>query len=126
MKNNSNFSFETTLATKSFLRTIERAKSKGYYVTLIFFWLDSTELAKDRVKKRVLEGGHNIKSDVIERRYKTGIKNLFKFYKNKVDYLMIYDNSTIESHLIAEKEISSNFVVYNNTKFDILNKLSNE
>lgn len=74
INSNQDFSFETTLSTKSFIKTIEEAKSKGYYITLIFFWLESIELAKDRVRKRVTEGGHNIESNVIERRYKAGIK----------------------------------------------------
>jgi predicted ABC-type ATPase len=85
LNSNQDFSFETTLSTKSFINTINDAKFKGYYVTLIFFWLESIELAKDRVQKRVSEGGHNIESDVIERRYKSGIKNLFSLYCNKVD-----------------------------------------
>ena len=89
------FSFETTLSTKSFTKTIEKAKEMGYYVTLIFFWLDSVELAKDRVRTRVREGGHNIPKEVIERRYTAGIKNLFNLYCNRVDFLFIYDNSSI-------------------------------
>ena len=76
------FSFETTLSTKSFVKTIEKAKEKGYYVTLIFFWLDSVELAIDRVRTRVREGGHDIPKDVIERRYTAGIKNLFKLFSS--------------------------------------------
>ena len=47
------FSFETTLATKTFVHTISKARLKGYFDTLIFIWLDSPELAKDRVKKRL-------------------------------------------------------------------------
>ena len=31
------FAFETTLATRSYLHTIEKAKEKGYEVTLLFF-----------------------------------------------------------------------------------------
>jgi len=42
-----------------------------------FFWLDSVDLAIERVKTRVQEGGHNIEIDVIKRRYKNGINNLF-------------------------------------------------
>lgn len=124
---NQDFSFETTLSTKSFINTIENAKSKGYYVTLIFFWLESIELAKDRVRKRVSEGGHNIEIDVIERRYKAGIKNLFSLYCNKVDSLLIYDSSKAESELIAEKEIEDElFTIYNNQKFNSLKIISNE
>lgn len=127
INSNQDFSFETTLSTRSFINTIEFAKSKGYYITLIFFWLESIELAKDRVKKRVAEGGHNIESDVIERRYKAGIKNLFKLYFNKVDSLLIYDNSTAESELIAEKEIEDElFTIHNSQKFNSLKMISNE
>ena len=127
INSNQDFSFETTLSTRSFVNTIEYAKSKGYYVTLIFFWLESIELAKDRVKKRVSEGGHNIESDVIERRYKAGIKNLLKLYFNKVDSLLIYDNSKAESELIAEKEIEDElFTIHNPQKFNSLIMISNE
>lgn len=124
INSNQDFSFETTLSSKSFLNTIERAKSKGYYTTLIFFWLESVELAKFRVLKRVSEGGHNIKPEVIERRYKAGIKNLFNLYSSKVDSLLIYDNSTVESELIAEKEIENNFIVHNLPKFNTLKTIS--
>ena len=124
---NQDFSFETTLSTKSFINTIENVKSKGYYVTLIFFWLESIQLAKDRVQKRVSEGGHNIESNVIERRYKAGIKNLFKLYFDKVDSLLIYDNSKAKSELIAEKEIENElFTVHNSQKFNALKKISKE
>lgn len=124
---NQDFSFETTLSTKSFINTIDNAKSKGYYVTLIFFWLESIQLAKDRVQKRVSEGGHNIESNVIERRYKAGIKNLFKLYFEKVDSLLIYDNSKVKSELIAEKEIENElFIIHNSQKFNALKKNSNE
>lgn len=55
IQSNQDFSFETTLSTRSFVNTIDRAKSAGYFVTLIFFWLESVELAKDRVKKEFLK-----------------------------------------------------------------------
>lgn len=126
MSSQVDFSFETTLSFRSFIRTIERAKSKGYYVTLIFFWLESIELAKDRVINRVKEGGHHISADVIERRYKAGINNLFKIYQNKVDSLLIYDNSNSESELIAEKEFDEDFSILNWSKFENLKYYYNE
>jgi predicted ABC-type ATPase len=127
INSNQDFSFETTLSTRSFINTIEKAKLKGYYITLIFFWLESVELAKDRVRKRVQEGGHNIESDVIERRYRSGIKNLFNMYAEKVDSLLIYDNSKPESELIAEKEIEKeNFTIHNSLKFNTIKTISHE
>lgn len=120
------FSFETTLSTKSFTKTIEKAKEMGYYVSLIFFWLDSVELAKDRVRTRVREGGHNIPNEVIERRYTAGIKNLFNLYCNRVDMLFIYDNSSINSVLIAEKELDHEFIIHHRQNFDQLKMISDE
>lgn len=51
------FAFETTLATSSYVTLINRAKEIGYRVTLLFFWLDSPEMAFKRVLKRVSLGG---------------------------------------------------------------------
>ena len=69
LKENESFAFETTLSTRSYKNTVEYAKQNGYTVTLLFFWLQNIELAKERVRIRVSEGGHNIEPDVIERRY---------------------------------------------------------
>lgn len=75
--NNKDFAFETTLATKSYTKTIHRAKKEGYQIILVFFWLSSVDLAIERVKTRVLEGGHNIPEPIIIRRYYSGLSNLF-------------------------------------------------
>jgi predicted ABC-type ATPase len=120
------FSFETTLSTRSFISKINTARERGYYITLIFFWLESIQLAKDRVKNRVAEGGHNIEAEVIERRYTAGIRNLFKLYADKVDSLLIYDNSNIASDLIAEKDLNGTFTIYQPTKFNNLKLIANE
>ena len=84
-------------------RKIIEAKEKGYRVTLLFFWLQNFELAKERVKIRVSEGGHNIEPEIIERRYIRGIKNLFDIYLPIVDGALIFDNSEGKHDLIAEK-----------------------
>ena len=126
MNSGQDFSFETTLSSKSFIQTIIDAKERGYYVTLIFFWLESVELAKDRVLKRVSEGGHNIEEVVIERRYKNGIKNLFHLYEKQVDYLLIYDNSNANAQLVAEKELNSEFQIHQLVKFQTIKGISNE
>lgn len=117
---NENFAFETTLATKSYKSKIINAKAKGYRVTLLFFWLQTIELAKERVKTRVLEGGHNIKSDVIERRYLKGIKNLFDIYMPIVDGALIFDNSEGIHELIADKKIDGILQIYKEEKYNLI------
>lgn len=78
MEEGENFAFETTLSTRSYKNKIIEAKQKGYAVTLLFFWLQTVDLAKERVKIRVAEGGHNIETEVIERRYKKELKTYLK------------------------------------------------
>ena len=113
MTGGENFAFETTLSTRSYKDRIENAKILGYDVTLLFFWLRSVELAKERVKTRVLEGGHNIEESVIERRYKRGVVNLFELFLPLVDEAMIFDNSEGLPVLIAEKPRNESLAILN-------------
>ncbi len=119
---NENFAFETTLATKSYKIKVIEAKKNNYTVTLLFFWLQNVDLAIERVKTRVLEGGHNIETEVIQRRYKNGIKNLFEIYLEIVDEVMIFDNSGGKPELIAEKTKESEINILNEMKFNKLKK----
>lgn len=120
LKEDLSFAFETTLATKSYKSKILLAKEEGFKVTLLFFWLQTIELAKERVATRVLEGGHNIPPNIIERRYLNGIKNLFSIYIPIVDELMIFDNSQMKSELIATKTENSQLEIRNVQKFNYL------
>lgn len=95
------FSIETTLATRSYVNLVRRAKAYGYRVSLLFFWLRTPELAILRVAERVEKGGHDIATDIIKRRYVSGINNLFKLYMNEVDYWAIYDNTMRHRQKIA-------------------------
>ena len=54
-----------------------------------------------RVAKRVSQGGHNIPTDVILRRYEAGLNNLFQLYMPVVDYWSLYDNSSCPSEKVA-------------------------
>ena len=99
LKEGETFAFETTLSTRSYVKFIERAQAKGYFVTLLYFWLPTPEQAIERVATRVREGGHNIPSDVIRRRYANGIKNLTALYIPLCNYWAIYDNSSADEQI---------------------------
>jgi len=95
------FSIETTLSTKSYSKLIDMAHEKGFSVQLLFFWLPTPQMAIERVKQRVQEGGHNIPTDVILRRYSAGIENFFKIYKDIVDSWMLVENYSVPRIIIA-------------------------
>ena len=98
---NESFSIETTLATRSYFRLIDKAHQQGYKVTLLYFWLKSPEQAIERVAERVSKGGHNIPQDIIIRRYYEGIDNLFKIYTPIVDTWVLVNNSETPRGIIA-------------------------
>lgn len=99
---NATFAIETTLSSKSYKAKLEQAIKNGYQVKLLFFWLPTVEMAVNRVKIRVSEGGHNIPKNVIVRRYYRGIENLFKIYIPLCNEWAVFDNSDGEPLLIAK------------------------
>lgn len=113
LKEGVSFSIETTLATRSYVQLVKRAQHLGYTVNLLFFWLDSPEMAVQRVAQRVKEGGHNIPTDVIYRRYKLGLQNLFNLYKDIVDFWVLADNASNPRKIIATKDEILDIELYN-------------
>lgn len=120
------FAFETTLSTRSFVGLIEKAKAVGYTITLIYYWLDSVELAKERVRIRVSEGGHNIPEEVIERRYHAGIRNFVHLYKGIADEWMIIDNSDAVADIIAKRKTGGELIIVSSAKWEMFNKLADD
>ena len=121
MKTEVDFAFETTLATRSYVSLITKAKEIGYKVTLLFIWLDSPATAERRVAGRVAKGGHSIPGDVIERRYYRGIYNLVKLYIPICDRWMLVDNETVTPRPIAEGGMSIDNIIINEYIWNAIN-----
>jgi len=67
--NRESFAFETTLSGLNFVDRIKKWKKIGYEVILYFLKLPNEDMAIQRVRLRVAEGGHNVPEEVIIRRY---------------------------------------------------------
>lgn len=102
LKRYQDFAVETTLATRTLLKTVRMAQDAGYTVTLMYFWLKSPELAVERVHARVEAGGHNIPEETIRRRYQVGIDYFFHYYAPVCERWILADNSQIPFRVIAE------------------------
>ena len=96
------FAFETTLSGRTYVRLLKHMKEQGYRIVLLFLWLPDVNMAISRVKSRVEQGGHNIPTSVIQRRYASGLKNLFQLYRPLADVLKLFDVS-----YLPPKEISN-------------------
>jgi predicted ABC-type ATPase len=90
------FAFETTLAARSFAPWIRDLCDGGWNFQLIFVTLRSPDVAVERVRSRVIEGGHNVPESVIRRRFVRGIQNFHSLYMPLADDWAVYDNTLPE------------------------------
>jgi predicted ABC-type ATPase len=120
------FAFETTLTTLSYLNTIKIAKYKGYTVTLLYFWLNDVNLAIERVKNRVSEGGHNIPEETIIRRYFRGIHNLTDKFIAVCDFWIVINNSSRPFTFVAEGQGSNELKIHDHLIWSQIKNLPNE
>jgi predicted ABC-type ATPase len=108
LTNRCSFAFEGTLAGTWQAKILKACAKAGYATRLIYVWLPSAEMAKQRVKNRVAQGGHTVEPQVIERRYKAGLSNLHHLYLPLVDNALILDGTavgqTAQARIIAQKQ----------------------
>jgi len=62
-------------------------------VHVLFLWLESADLAVDRVAARVRLGGHDVPEETVRRRYERGLRNFFQLYLPLLDSWQMFDNS---------------------------------
>lgn len=100
------FAFETTLASRTYLRLIPGWQFSGYRVTLYFLQLPDPEIAVSRVAQRVHFGGHDIPTETVHRRFRRGRKNL-PDYQSRVDSWVLYDAAKYPPRLLDHGPQSS-------------------
>ena len=93
---------ETVLSSEKYRNLVLQAKRSGFEVRMIYVTLKSAELQAQRIRIRVSEGGHDVPADKIVSRRGRSLDQLAWFFGH-VDECFIYDNSTSEPELIAEK-----------------------
>ncbi|MFA7570344.1 MAG: AAA family ATPase [Sulfurimonadaceae bacterium] len=113
------FVTETTLSGKYLVEYIQKAKELGFHISLIYLFLENPQTNINRVKNRVLNGGHHIpKDDIIRRYYRS--KNMFwNIYKDLCDTWSIYYNSDEVFEEIADKSQIFDEIKYNEFLKDI-------
>ena len=121
-----NFAFETTLAARHFAVFLRQCKANGYTINLMYFWLQTPELAISRVRRRVESGGHSIPEEVIRRRYERGRINLIRLYLPLCDTIIIYDNSGDNPQLIAELPLFQELIIYQRSIWQQITEVLNE
>lgn len=126
LKRGQDFAIETTLATRTLMKIVKQAQAAGYTVTLLYFWLNSPDLAVARVRARVEAGGHDIPEETIRRRYNTGIYYFFNLYAPICERWILADNSQIPFKVIAEGSKKELLIVRNEEIYLKIKAISDE
>ena len=80
---------ESTLAGRSLRNLIADAKRAGYAVTVLFVFLDSADSCVNRVRQRVILGGHDVPELDIRRRFVRAIANFWNIYRGLADFWIL-------------------------------------
>lgn len=114
------FAFETTLASRSLAPWIRSLKQDGYFFALWYVWLQSADLAVQRVMQRVATGGHQIPEETIRRRYQRSVQNLKELYLPLADRWEVLDNSESKLRLIASLGADGKQVIHDSAGWEVV------
>lgn len=107
-----NFSFETTLSGRTYLRLIELMRDEGWRVELIYLALPSVEMSKLRVAERAAHGGHNVPVPDIERRFPRSLHNLLSEFSHRVDRCVCFMNDSENPVLVFEQNGGNRDIIH--------------
>lgn len=105
VQKNESFAFETTFSGKMYEKKIKSWKSQGYQIIIYYLKLSSVDIAVERVRLRVAQGGHEVPEDVIRRRFDRSWTNFQEIYKSLADSWIIFDTSEKEPVILEKSEI---------------------
>lgn len=105
-KSKKSFAIETTIAGNNHVKTIKKAKELEYKTVLIYSFVDSAEICINRIKTRVLNGGHDIPDEDVRRRFYRSKNNFWNKYKDLVDEWILFYNGLSDYTLVAKNEFN--------------------
>ncbi len=101
LKSGVSFSYETVMSHPNKIKFLIKAKKNNYKIYLYFIATEDPSINIRRVKARVAQEGHNVKSETITKRYYKSLENLKPAIK-QTNRAYLFDNSSTASILISE------------------------
>ncbi len=103
-KRSADFGFESTLSGRTYVKLLQEMKKRGYLIRIFFLWINDVDLALERIRLRVRNGGHAIPDATVRRRFGRSLANFLGLYKPLADSWTIFDNSGDIPKMIAFEE----------------------
>jgi predicted ABC-type ATPase len=98
------FGFETTLSGRTYLKLLQEMEKRGYLIHIFFLWISDVELALERIRLRMRNGGHSIPDAIVRRRFGRSLPNFLRVYNPLANSWTIFDNSGDVPKMIAIEE----------------------
>lgn len=96
---------ESVLSTRKYCPLVEQVLAAGGFFGLIYVALKSAELSRDRVARRVAQGGHDVPFDKLDARWSRSLENL-GWFARRASRFWVVDNSDstpgVPPRLLAE------------------------
>ncbi len=118
LNNGDNVMIESTLSGTYLERVMPKIRQHGYRVTIVFVFLEHPRMCIERIKERVIKGGHYVPDADVVRRFYRSKRNFWNLYRDMVDNWYLFFNSDdrfVEVAFGKKDEIH----VKNNKIFDI-------
>lgn len=97
------FTFETVMSSRDKVDFMAEARQRGYRVYLYFVATDDPEINIDRVKRRVMQGGHPVPEAKVRKRYVESIE-LMTEACDVAHRAYVFDNSGSRHKLLVDAE----------------------
>lgn len=99
------FLIESTLSGRYLIKFLSGVQKRNYQTTIIFIFVDSPEVAIERIAGRVKKGGHFVPEKDVRRRFERGRRNFWKIYKNLADrWNLIYNSDNSFEYVVIGKQ----------------------
>ena len=102
------FALESTLSGKTYVRLFRAAKEAGFRIVLHYIVIGSAKQAVDRVRLRVLTGGHHVPEEDVRRRFARSVDHFLNDYVTLADEWVVWDNVLPPLEQIAGNETHCN------------------
>lgn len=118
LEKGNNVLIESTLSGTYLERVMPKIVEYGYRVTIIFVFLEHPRMCIERIKERVIKGGHFVPDADVVRRFYRSKRNFWNLYRGMVDNWYLFFNSDdrfLEIAIGKKDEV----MIKNNEIFDL-------
>ncbi len=120
------FAFETTLSGRTYAPWLRSLRDADYRDALLYYWLESPDLAVARVAARVRRGGHHVPEATIRQRWTRSVEHLFRLYLPLADDWSLFNNTHDgEPRLVAMGHGDIDVEVHDPDSWNLITKAAN-